>query len=291
VVDRIAFIFVEALQAMRRNVTMSIAAISTCGLALFLLGGISLVYVALDNWGQSLSGKFEMRAYLKDSVKPPEISKVATEIRSMPGVKAVFWIPRDKAWEREKVKYPKEVSQGLENPLPDAFKIVLSDLNQADAVEQSVQRLPEMDPQNPIQYLKAEQELVEQSRSFLRWLAGSLGALLLLTAGVLIYNAIRMTVFSRRREARIMRLVGASLFTVRVPYMIEGTLHGLAGGALACFLLWACQLSLQNRLATFSALGQLPPFPAGPAFLVLGGIGALYGFLASWIALWVPMKS
>jgi cell division transport system permease protein len=288
--DRISFILGEAFEAIRRNLTMTYAAIATVALTLFLFGGVGYSYFHLNKLSESLTGKFEMRAYMVDGAKIPQVQATAKAIREIPGVAVVNWIPKDRAWEREKAKYKPEVTDGIENPLPEAFKIILSDLKRADSVAASIRALPNLDPKRGVEYLRDEQRLLEQTRSFLNWLATGLGGLLLLTSGILIYNAIRLAVFSRRREARVMMLVGASRFSVRVPYLIEGFIYGTVGGILATGMLYAAQRAIESRLLDQTAFAGLPPFPILPGLALLSIVGAVYGLVCSYIAILVPMK-
>jgi cell division transport system permease protein len=288
--DKIWFLLGEALVAMRRNYTMTFASISTSAVALFLLGGLAYVYIGLNNLSADATGKFEMRVYLQDGAKPETISQVAGSMRALSGVRAVAWIPKDKAWLKEKEKYPASITEGLANPLPDAFKVTLADLSKADSVVDGILKIPGVDTKRGVEYLKAEQQFVEQMRSLVQWLGSALGALLLLTSGVLIYNAIRLTVLSRRLEVRIMQLVGASRLTIRVPYLIEGVIHGTMGGIFATTLLLACQRALESRLHHLSALDTLPPFPFLAFLQILVAAGASYGFGCSYLALTMSQK-
>jgi len=285
VLDNLWFMLGEAVVGMRRNFTMTFAAISTSAVALFLLGGLAYVYLGLDRLGDSVTGKFEMRVYLVDKTKPGAISGIAKTMRAMPGVRDVAWIPKDKAWKRERLKYPAAITEGLENPIPDAFKVTLSDLKRSDDVVASILRIPEVDKDRGVEYLKAEQQFVEQMRGLVRWIGSALGALLLLTSGILIYNAIRLAVLSRRLEVRIMELVGASRLTIRVPYLIEGVIQGSLGGIFATLLLLGCQRTLESRLHALSALDSLPPFPLPLCLHILVAVGAGYGYLCSLLAL------
>jgi len=86
--------------------------------------------------------------------------------------------------------------------------------------------MPEVAPEGGVVYLKAEQNFLEKTLYFIRWLGLVFGGLLFLTGGILIYNAIHMAVLARRVEIRIMRLVGASQLTIRIPFLIEGLCKG-----------------------------------------------------------------
>jgi len=269
---------------------MTYAAVATIALTLFLFGGVGYGYYHLERFSTSLTGKFEMRAYMIDGVTKAQVSATAKALREIDGVASVNWIPRDKAWERYQKQFKPEVTAGLENPLPEAFKIILKDLQKADRVAQSVKELPGMDPERGVEYLRDEQRLLEQFRGFLNWLATGLGGLLLLTSGILIYNAIRLAAFSRRREARVMALVGASRFSVRAPYLIEGALYGILGGVLATCLLVGGHRAIEVRLIEVTTLGALPAFPLWPALGLLTAVGLIYGVICSYIAILVPMK-
>jgi cell division transport system permease protein len=116
------------------------------------------------------------------------------------------------------------------------------------------------------------------------------GGVLFITAGVLIYNAIRLTVISRRLEIRIMQLVGASFLTIRIPFYIEGLIQGALGGVLATIVLFACQVVVEYRLPEFFANVKLPPFPWAMFLSVLPILGAAYGLLCSMMAVRTPLR-
>jgi cell division transport system permease protein len=269
---------------------MTYAAVATIALTLFLFGSVGYGYYHLNQFSDSLTGKFEMRAYMVDGVKPVQISAAAKAMREIDGVQTVNWIPRDKAWKRYREQFRPEVTEGLENPLPEGFKVILNDLQKADRVAEKIREIPNIDPERGVEYLRDEQRLVEQFRSFLRWLALGLGSLLLLTSGILIYNAVRLAAFSRRREARVMSLVGASRFSIRVPYLIEGAIYGVLGGFLATAMLLGGQRAIDNRLVEATSIGALPAFPLLPALGILSAAGVIYGVICSYIAVLVPMK-
>ena len=87
-----------------------------------------------------------------------------------------------------------------------------------------------------------------------------------------------------------MSLVGASRASIRFPYLIEGVVHGTLGGILATVLLLACQSALQNRILTFQAFTQMPPFPFANVLQILCLAGALYGMFCSYLAVIIPMR-
>lgn len=288
--DHIEFLFGEALTALRRNRLMTFAAVSTVAVSLFLLGGFSYMYLRVKEYGDTLPGKFEIRVFLRDGLKENNISATAQSFRAIPGVAEVSWIPRDKAWERDSQLNP-QLTRDLENPYPDAFKVRLSDLSATDSVISQIKRSPSVIPgSDGVAYLREEQQFVDQSLRFVRWLGGVLGGLLFLTGGALIYNAIRLTVLSRPIEIRIMQLVGASHWTIRIPFLIEGVVQGLLGGITAGLLVYLANDGVAAFLRSLSETMHPSPFPLGMAITVLGVVGAAYGLLCSMFAVHGPLK-
>lgn len=287
--DRVQFLLSEAFIALRRNTLMTFAAITTSAVALFLLGGLAYVYLRVNEAAGDLSGKFEMRVWLREGITMEQIQQMAKEIRGIEGVKEARWIPRQHEWQRTRQEMP-EVTEGMENPLPHSFKVILKSLSDAGQVAAKIQALPLVE-RNGVRYLKDQQEIMDQILRLLRWLGGGLGSLLLVTAGILIYNAIRLTILARRREIRIMELVGASHFTIRTPFVIEGMVQGAIGGAIASTLILAAQTALEQQMRTqMSAVASLPAFPLWWAMGILALLGAAFGALCSILALRDPMR-
>jgi cell division transport system permease protein len=289
--DRIEFLIHEALIALRRNGWMTFAAISTVAVSLFLLGGLGFAYLKTSEFAESIPGRFEMRVHLRAGTTQQDIGETAAKIRAIEGVKEASWIPRDKAWERMKEEDPKNTSGIEENPLPDAFKVVVSDLSKGDEIAETIKHMRTVSSHpKAVVYLKEEQQFVQDMLEAIRNLGSVLATLLTITAWILIYNAIRLTVQSRRLEIRIMQLVGSSRLTVQIPFLIEGILQGLVGGATAAFLLQLAYFAFGQMVGTIKAGPQMAPFPLTLALVVLGSMGMLYGLVCSMIAVRRPLK-
>jgi cell division transport system permease protein len=282
--DRLGFIIGEAITAMRRNGFMTFAAITTSAVSLFLIGGAAYVYLRAVEYADTIPGKFDMRVYLREGTDADTIRKTAASIRALPGVKEVNWMPKEKVWELEKLRSP-QLTEGIDNPLPDAYKVTIKDLGLGDQIASEIKAMPAVEPADGIQYLKDEQAAVDQGIRILRWLGVAVGGLLLLTSGVLIFNAIRLAVLARQLEIRIMRLVGASPSTVYIPFLLEGIVQGMLGGLLSALLLFLSNKQVLMQIRTMMPLASFPPFPVWPALGVLGASGALYGFVCSLLSL------
>lgn len=287
--DRLEFLFSEAFVAPRRNSWMTFAAITTPAVALFLLGSLGIAYVGINRYAQSLPSRFSMEVFLKDGTTVQQVKETAPRLRAIPGVESAVWIPRDLFWEQERKKYPPAVTEGIENPLPHKFKVRLKDIGRAEEVAAAIRMVPTVDPQNVL-FESDEQRLLTDILSLLRVFGLGAGGLLLVAGGVLIYNTIRLTVVARRREIRIMQLVGATRATVIVPLLIEGVLQGVLGGLVASALIVAAHRVLERLVESLTALGRIEPLPVG---VVVGGslaAGALYGLTCSLLAVRDPRR-
>ncbi len=282
--DRLEFMLSEALTAMRRNGLMSFAAVTTVAISLFLLGGFGYTYYRVSQYAETIPGKFWMQVYLKDGVVQPRITETKNAIMAIPGVKAVNWIPRDLAWKRQQEKQ-KQAFAEIDNPLPDSFKVVLKELKNSNDVVAQVSALPNVEE---IKYLQKEQQFIDDAMKLLRLVGALLGGLLFLTAGILIYNAIRLTVASRRLEIRIMQLVGASQGTIHIPFLIEGILQGAIGGVFSALFLWATELAVRRATSAFPI--TIPSFPLVLIIAVLAILGSFYGLVCSLLAVKAPLR-
>lgn len=291
VFNRIEFVVSEALTAFTRNRLMMFAAVSTVAIALFLLGGMGYAYYRIDRYAQSIPGKFRMVVYLRDEATQKDVQDTAAKVRSIAGVASVAWIPKDKAWDRWKKDLPAELTTGVDNPLPEGLRVILTDLKKSDDVVASIKAIPTVAPKNGVRYMREEQNLVDGILVGLKLFGGVVGGILLVLAGILIHNAIRLTVLSRRLEIRIMQLVGASRPTVYVPFLIEGMIQGIVGGILAAGLVFGAYHGFNWMTTTMVPIGYTPaPFPYVGVFGILTAAGAIYGILCSTAAIRAPLK-
>lgn len=263
---------------------MIFAAIATATLALFLIGGLGFLYLQAKTAAGRLTGLFEMRVFMKEGTTYKQITETAGQIREIPGVGTVSWIPRDKAWELEKKKNP-DLTAGIDNPLPDAFKVTVKELARGDAIVAAIRKLPTVEPEGGVQYLSKEARFVDTWAQRLQAVGGPLAGILLLIAAILIYNTIRLTVISRRLEVRVMSLVGASRFVIQAPYMIEGVVYGTIGGLLAALLLYVSQIGVGLWLRSSTS-----PFPFTQSVEILCLAGGIFGLLCSVVAVKVPLR-
>lgn len=285
--DRIEFLITEALTSLRRNPWMSFAAITTAAMALLLLGGLGLAYLSVQRYADSLPSQLDMRVFLELDLPQDRVEEIAVEIQAIPQVDSVELITKADAWEQMQERFP-EITEGLDNVMTDSYRVTLKDLGDFDSVAALIAEIPGHDN---VAYLSEEYNLINETISLIRLIGLVLGGMMLLTSGVLIYNAIRLAILARGREIRIMQLVGATRSTIWIPLMLEGAVQGALGGMIAASILWPAYGLVQSLIKNIAFLKeQESAFPAASAYAILIFAGVLYGLICSVIAVRQPGK-
>lgn len=290
--DRIEFLIGESFSALRRNTWMTFAAVTTVCMAIFILGGLGLAFFSFRNVVVGLGQRAEMKVLLLDTLPDRDASLLQGQILAIPGVKSATFVPRSEGLKQLLKENPDIDVEGLQidNPLPNAYVVRVTELKDFDTVADQVGKIKGVEPRG-VKYPADEKNFLMDTVKVLQWLGMALGAIMLATSGILIYNSIRMSVVARRREIRIMQLVGATRFMVWAPMLLEGIVQGAIGGALATLILWGAHNVVQEAVIKgLSALGRPGVFPFSLAFTVLVGAGALYGFVCSLIAVREPLQ-
>lgn len=283
--DRIEFLFSEALIALRRNTWMTFAAVTTAAMALYLLGGLGFIYFQISGYVNEIRDSFQVRVFLKEGLNDAEIGKAKQEIRSMDGVKTVTFVSKEQGLKAFAEKNPNINIEDLknDNPLPNAFQITVTNITNVPELAADIARKPYVE-KNGVQKSDALQSFLEDALYQIRMLGLLIGGLMFVTGGVLIYNAIRLTIMARQREMRIMQLVGASNFTIIMPLLIEGIVQGMLGGLLASLFLHATLLFTNSAITNFAATLTIKPPPLLNSVGWFMLFGAAYGMLCSTIA-------
>jgi len=277
------FLLGEALINLRRHSLMTVAAVTGITIALSLLGAFGLAFQQIDAAATRALGEFEMRIFCAPAAPRQTGSDVASRLKGQPGVASVQFLPREEVWAEQARNYPID-TQGLPNLMPDTVVVHLSDAAEGPGLAKAVRTWPGVD-----EVLLLEQEI----RTLLRIAdigkaaGGICGVALLLGALAVAMNTIRLSVFTRRREIRIMQIVGASPWFIRLPLLLEGLLHGVIGGAVAAGILAGVSAYVtglvMRTLPQFAAYGA--PVDYYALTLILVGGGALLGVAASALAI------
>jgi len=276
--SHIEFLVEEALVNLRRNGLMTLAAIGTVALALAVFGGFGLIIWRLERLANSLPPKFAVDVFLKDSVSRQRAQELQKEFETHPNIASVTFKPKEQAWPEFQKELQQEITAALPyNPLPDSFIIQLKDPSRTGDVSKWLKSLPEVDA---VRDAKEEVDIILSVATVVRWIGIAGTILLLIATSVIIYNAVRLTVFARRREIRIMQLIGATSGTIRAPFVLEGVVQGLMGAWIACGLIFGVSQLVSHfvmrKLVFIESLGG-SPMPVWVVFVVLSVLGAVIG--------------
>ena len=279
---------------MWRNMALTVAAVMVTGLSLILLGWVGMTVHA----GNGLATHFkervdQIRVFLKDDITVEEQKSMDLFIRRMTEVKSAEFISKDQALKEFQNMYkdkPAMLKEIEGNPFPPEFKIRMKDPKYNAVVAERIKARPEVsiDPDTHEKEVKFPKDVVQK---VLRWTGAiqRVGFILVvifaLVALALVFITIRVAIYSRRKEIGIMKLVGATNWFIRWPFILEGMMEGL-GGALVGIL--AAVLFDTLLIARFEAAAENSSLISGgyvallSFFLILAGIviGALGSMLA-----------
>ena len=260
---RIWFFTKEAFRALRRNAAPSIAAIVTTIVTVILLGVLIPVFQTAQGKSDEIRSSLEFRVAVFDDATQSEIANLREELAAIPDVQSVEFVTKTEALrELKKDLEDKTILQQLNsNPLPANFVVKANDASDLEAVRQAVTPVgPSGEPQ-PISPIirdvfdrEQERQQIEQVTGALKIVLSVITALLVVASLMLIGNTIRLSIYTRRREVEVMRLVGATRWFIRWPFMIEGVVVGFAGGAVAILILWLGKVTIVDPLSDSFAL-------------------------------------
>jgi cell division transport system permease protein len=262
--SRLIFFLQEAVRALRRNAAPSLAAIVTTVVTVILLGVLIPVFQTTQAKSEEVRSELNIQAGLYDDATPAETDSLKTKLEGIPHVAEVTYISKGQALRtlRSELKDKSIVEQLNSNPLPASFEIKADDAGNLPEIREAI--MPEgangkPQPISPIisnifdrQQASAQ---IEQVTSALKIVLTVITVLLILASLMLVGNTIRLSIYTRRREVEVMRLVGATRWFIRWPFMIEGVVVGFAGGLVAILILWIGKITIVDPLSnSFSFL-------------------------------------
>ena len=277
---------------------MAFASFCVLLVSLLLVGISVLFYININSIIGGIEDKNEVIVYLMEGTTEERVTEIGETLQKMPNVGAVSLYTREQAFEdlKNKMSDYTEVfdSLGNENPLPDAYRIRVSDISIMDETLRSAEQIPD------VEYVSSPDSFVElltETRRVVTIVASAIIIAMLIVSMVIISNTTRASVFSRRREISIMQSVGATKAFIRFPFFIEGMINGFMAGVFATLLTWFSYDSLVNLLSRFDVLstiglGNVIPYNKISVIVMLSYIiaGALIGAVGSVLSTRVHLK-
>jgi cell division transport system permease protein len=301
-VNRFRVIVAEAIRSLGANLSTTFAATTTVLIGMFMLG----LVVGLGSWALSLSDHYKkqllVNVYLctanrcesHGEANSKQINQVHNALLAMPQVKRVTFVPKSEALAIERKKHPEMVDQLPYNPFPNAFKVYPKQAEQIDTISKQLASsgltgIESICPPPPGS--KASKSGLGESCSTIShrvlsvarylWIVVLIAfVVLLVSSTLLVANTIRLSIFARRREIEVMKLVGATNWFVRGPFMIEGLLCGFAG-AIAAVILLLLGRELFMPLIHLTNASDIHAWPFGLHVLIVLGAGLALGAIGS----------
>jgi cell division transport system permease protein len=283
---RAGFLLSEVRIGLRRNLTMTFAVIVTTAISLSLLGIGLLSNAQVNAMKDYWYDKIEVSVYLCGSlsespscvggvVSPEQRLTIKSDLEALPVVQSVFYESQSEAYARfqERFKDSAIAQNVTADQLPESFRVKLQDPTQYAVVVSAFSGRPGVD------VVQDQRSILEKFFKLLNVLRN--GALLVglfsvLTAGLLISNTLRIAAFNRRRETGVMKLVGASSWSIQLPFLLEGIISALIGWVFATGLLAGLKSVVDSKVApllTFTNFFGWNEVWIASAWLLLAGLG------------------
>jgi cell division transport system permease protein len=280
----------EAFQSIRGNVATTVAASITVLIVTFLLGVFASLFLWVRDKTEDVRGDVTVKVYMPRGTEqdPATLDTVRNQIADIPNVKSIEYVSPEDAIQLLDEEARKQIGVLSFNPLPPAFYVKVVDPEKAGEVRDAALQIPQVANCGSEPCADYGEEVTERVLFVTKVILIVMGALMILlgvAAVVLIANTIRLSIFSRRREIEVMKLVGATNWFVRVPFMLEGMLTGLLGAIGAVVLLALMYVFLGTINSDLTEPAQLYPGGVVLLSLTLAGFGLVLGAFGSGMTL------
>jgi cell division transport system permease protein len=288
---RAGFLFKEVKIGLRRNLTMTFAVVITVAISLTLLGiGLlanSQVRVMKDYWYDKIEVSVFLCGTLSESpscasgpVSQEQRDQIKIDIEALPVVDTVYYESQAEAFTRfqERFKDSAIAQNVTQDQLPESYRVKLKDPTQFAVMQSAFAGRPGVDS---VQDQRSILEKFFKLLSVLRDGALAIGLASVLTAALLISNTLRIAAFNRRRETGVMKLVGASSFSIQLPFLLEGIISAIVGWVFSTGLLSAFKLLVDSRIAPLLSFTK---FFTWSDVWVASGILLITGLVVSTVA-------
>jgi cell division transport system permease protein len=274
---RFGFFLREALRGLRRSSAPALAALLTVLLTALVLGVFIPIVQATTGTANEVRGRVVLDVYIANGASPADRSELERLLEGTENVKSVEYVSKAEALEelgRKVTDTEEKIALLGTNPLPDLFRVTPDDPDELQAIEERLVSggQPRLASIDEVRNREGETDKILSATGLVKALAAGLAALLVFASVALIANTIRLSIFARRREVEVMKLVGATNWFIRWPFVIEGMIVGFLGGLLAVLLLAIAKQTFIDPLSDDFALLAAPDtidFPLLVALLMV----------------------
>ncbi|MGA9370309.1 MAG: permease-like cell division protein FtsX [Solirubrobacterales bacterium] len=265
---RVFFFIGEGLRALRRSAAPGLASIVTVCITVVLLGVLIPVLQTTNNKTNEVRSQVGLRIFLNDEYNAPtipqsQIDQLKAKLQAIPHVTSVQFVDKNQALTQlgsdfaqgNKSSLISELPGG-HNPLPSSFNVKPDDLSNLPGIRSAItppgangRPAPISPAISEVRDSRDEANKITGATSAIRWVLAIVSALLLIASLLLVANTIRLSIYARRREVEVMRLVGATNWFIRWPFMVEGLICGLLGAGIAIGFLFVGKQVVLDPLA------------------------------------------
>jgi cell division transport system permease protein len=288
---RFGFFLREAIRSMRRSAAPSFAALATVLVTMLVLGVFIPIVQATHGAADSVRGRVEVDVYMNTNATAADDTRVQGEISRLPHVKQVQFVSKQQAYQQQAKTDPQAYALLGSNPLPDTFHVIPDNPSNVLFVHSEIAGSGtgggSIDPAiNQVSNKQTQTKQILEVTNLVTITAAVLTVLLVLASILLIANTIRLSLYSRRREVEVMKLVGATDWFIRWPFVLEGVIVGSFGALLAIIVLGITKVALLDPLASNWTLIAAPRTIAFSLLVaVLLGAGAIVSAVGSGLSL------
>src|SRR3954468_3100075 len=261
----LAFFARESLRSIRRNAIPSFAAMASVLVTLLVLGVFIPVVQATTGAANQVRSKVLLDVYLKTDARPDDLARVKALLLRTKHVHRVDFVSKQQAYQTERKRNPEAYALLGSNPLPDTFRVTPDRPENIGSIKDALSPATPsgartvVDPSiDQVRDRKDDTQKILSATRVVKLMMAVLATLLVLASVLLVSNTIRLSLFSRRREVEVMKLVGATDWFIRWPFVLEGVLLGALGGVLAILLLAVGKIALLDPLQRDFALLSAP---------------------------------
>lgn len=274
-----------------RNITITLATILTVAVSLALVGASLMLRDGVSNATRRWQGGIEFVVFMNTNATQAQIDAVGQDLNSSPEVQKVVYVNQDAAYQEFKQLFadsPEMLSSVTPADLPTSYRVEPVNKN-VDAIQSLGSKYTKMAGVKQVVFASKTIRLIQQLSRGLTLGVLVVAAFLLGAAGLLILNTIRMAMYARRREIEVMKLVGATNWFIRVPFMLEGLVQGLIGAVLSIVALVGIRPLFQSWLPKPEDIPLVSGFTISSGelfsiFVLLGVIGVLVGTIGAGVA-------
>jgi len=283
--SRFKLVVSEAFRSIGSNISTSFAATMTVLIGMFLLGLLIALGSWVVSWSDHVKEQLQVKVFFVEDVTGKQVNSVGAFLRADDRIKDYQFVSRTEALQRMKRRYPELTANLPTNPLPDSYEITPKHAEEVKQLSTAIRAQKFAGVERVKDGQQTSKRILQVARVI--EVVFLVAVVVLLAASVLlIANTIRLSIFSRRREIEVMKLVGATNWFVRGPFMVEGLVCGLVGAlAAVVLLLIGKEVALPSILGHIDSSDDVKALGFTLTALILIAVGLVVGALGSGLTL------